>query len=62
MYKEVFMTDKSSSEAEMISPNKPITYEVQNKTFLVEPVFLQEGKDTLVNILLRLMKSDVTES
>lgn len=46
--------------------NKPleesVTYQVQDRKFVVEPVFSQNGKETLGNVLLRLMKSDMTKS
>lgn len=37
---------------------QPITYQVGNMTFIVEPVFKPEG-ESLAAILLRLMKADV---
>ena len=34
------------------------TYRFGNRSFVVEPVFRQDGPDTLGSILLRLMKSE----
>lgn len=34
------------------------TYNVQGKTFIVEPVFKSEAKETVGTILLRLIQSD----
>ncbi|MDR2655379.1 MAG: transposon-encoded TnpW family protein [Oscillospiraceae bacterium] len=34
------------------------TYNVQGKTFIVEPVFKEDAKDTVATILLRLIQSD----
>ena len=34
------------------------TYTVQGKTFVVEPVFKNEAKETVGTILLRLIQSD----
>lgn len=38
--------------------DKPSTYKVDGKTFIVEPVFQTEGYDTLGTILIRLMRAD----
>ena len=35
-----------------------MTYRFGNRSFVVEPVFRQDGPDTLGSILLRLMKSE----
>ncbi len=35
------------------------TYTIKGKTFIVEPVFKNEAKDTIGSILLRLIQSDV---
>lgn len=56
------MREKSPEELETNLQEQAITYQVQNKTFIVKPVFLKEGKETLGDILIRLMKSDVIES
>jgi hypothetical protein len=34
------------------------TYTVDGKTFIVEPVFKNDSKDTVGSILMRLMQSD----
>lgn len=38
--------------------DKPSTYKVDGKTFIVEPVFQTEGHDTLGTILIRMMRAD----
>ena len=38
--------------------NEKTTYRFGNRSFVVEPVFRQDGPDTLGSILLRLMKSE----
>ena len=38
------------------------TYQIEKKMFVVEPIFPQEGKETLGNVLLRLMKADMQQS
>jgi hypothetical protein len=38
------------------------TYTVQGKTFVVEPVFKNEAKETVGTILLRLIQSDSEKS
>lgn len=39
--------------------DKVSAYKVDGKTFIVQPVFQPEGKDTIGAILLRLMRADV---
>ena len=34
------------------------TYVVKGQTFIVEPIFKKDSKDTLATILMRLMQSD----
>ncbi len=38
--------------------NKSSTYKVDGKTFIVEPVFQEDGHDTLGTILIKLMRAD----
>ncbi len=38
--------------------DKPSTYKVNGKTFIVEPVFQTEGHNTLGTILMKLMRAD----
>ncbi len=38
--------------------NEKMTYRIGNRSFVVEPVFKQEGPETLGDVLLRLMKAD----
>ena len=38
------------------------TYTIKGKVFIVEPVFQPDGKETIGDVLMRLMKSDITES
>ena len=40
---------------------EPVTYRVKGKVFIVEPVFMSDGKETIVDVLMRLMKSDIVE-
>ena len=49
---------------ETVPPNleNPTTYTVKGKVFIVEPVFKTDGKETIGDVLMRLMKSDITES
>jgi len=37
---------------------KGTTYTIKGKTFIVEPVFKNDAKDTVGSILMRLMQSD----
>ena len=37
------------------------SYQIEKKMFIVEPIFPQEGKETLGTVLLRLMKSDMKQ-
>lgn len=38
--------------------NEKTTYRFGNRSFIVEPVFKEETQNTLVCVLLRLMKSE----
>ena len=38
------------------------TYRIDNRSFIVEPVFKQESPDTLGSVLLRLMKAESEKS
>ena len=38
----------------------PATYQVEGKTFIVEPVFQSEGQETIGTVLLKLMQSDMS--
>ncbi len=42
--------------------DKTSTYKVDGKTFIVEPVFQTDGRDTLGTVLMRLMKADADQS
>ena len=43
---------------ELCQQHEKTTYRFGNRSFVVEPVFRQDGPDTLGSILLRLMKSE----
>ncbi len=40
------------------SLDEKTTYRIGNRSFVVEPVFRQDGPDTLGSVLLHLMKSE----
>ena len=55
------MQDKNvagKTSATKQSLDEKTTYRFGNRSFVVEPVFRQDGPDTLGSILLRLMKSE----
>ena len=54
-----FMEEKLTHENENNSLEKSTAYRIKDKTFIVEPVFPKEGKDTLGTVLFRLMQQDV---
>lgn len=56
------MNDNSNPQPSSHSLEKPISYQIQNKTFIVEPVFPKDGKETLSAVLTRLMKTDISRS
>jgi len=41
--------------------NKPTTYNVEGKTFIVEPVFKQDTMETIGTILVNLMRTDASQ-
>ena len=50
---------KPEIKKENLNPlDEKTTYRFGNRSFVVEPVFRQDGPDTLGSILLRLMKSE----
>ena len=50
------MQSKSSPDSvEQKVLSKPTTYTIENKKFIVEPVFKEEAHETLGEILLKLM-------
>jgi hypothetical protein len=38
--------------------NAPATYIIEGKTFIAEPVFRNEGQETIGTVLIKLMKND----
>lgn len=42
--------------------DKTSTYQVGGKTFVVEPVFRQDGKETIGTILVNLMRTDINQT
>ena len=50
---------KSESKKQNLNPlDEQTTYHIGNRSFVVEPVFKEEGTDTLGSVLLRLMKEE----
>jgi|GEM_PF-4633181 len=56
------MKDDLVQEVDRNPLYEPVLYQIQNKTFIVEPVFKTDGQETLGSILIRLMKSDIEAS
>jgi hypothetical protein len=56
------MQNKLSYELEKHLPKQPSSYQIQKKTFVVETIFAKENKETLGNVLLRLIKADMTSA
>jgi len=56
------MEEKLTKEIFPKNLESPTTYTVKGKVFIVEPVFKTDGKETIGDVLMRLMKSDITES
>jgi len=54
-----FMEEKLKYGIENNPLEKSTVYRVKDKTFIVEPVFPKDGKETLGTVLLRLMQQDV---
>ena len=50
---------KLESKKQNLNPlDEQTTYRIGNRSFVVEPVFKEEGPDTLGSVLLRLMKEE----
>jgi hypothetical protein len=56
------MEEKLTKETTSENLENPATYTIKGKVFIVEPVFKTDGKETIGDVLMRLMKSDITES
>ena len=58
------MKKNITPKAEMKDTSKPLdtssTYQVQGRTFVVQPVFQKEGNTTLAALLLNLMQADAS--
>lgn len=52
------VTNSNKPGSSKKSLDEKTTYRFGNRSFVVEPVFRQDGPDTLGSILLRLMKSE----
>lgn len=52
------MKKRHANEVHARLSEEPASYQIDNKTFIVEPVFQKKGTETLGNVLLRLIKSD----
>ena len=50
--------EKTPDDSGRSSLDKTTTYTIKGKTFIVEPVFKEDSKDTVGSILMRLMQSD----
>lgn len=53
------MEEKLTYEAKNNPLEESTAYRIKNQTFIVEPVFPKDGKETLGTVLLRLMQQDV---
>ena len=60
------MKQNSANKAEPKAPHKSLdassTYQVEGRTFVVQPVFQTEGNTTLAALLLNLMQADASFS
>ena len=58
------MKKNTTPNAETKDIHKPLdtssTYQVQGRTFVVQPVFQKEGNTTLAALLLNLMQADAS--
>ena len=56
------MKDDLAQEVDKNPLYETVSYQIQNKKFIVEPVFKTDDQETLGSILMRLMKSDIEVS
>ena len=56
------MGEKSTRSSSVKTLEEPTTYTVKGNVFVVEPTFQSQGMETLGDVLIRLMKSDITQS
>ena len=55
------MDEKNTRSITMKTLEEPTTYTVKGNVFIVEPTFHPQGTETLGDVLVRLMKSDITQ-
>ena len=55
--KETFQNSQESPFAE-----SQVQYQIEGKTFIVQPIFREDAVETVGGVLLRLMKAEVTNS
>ena len=55
------MEEKLTKEIAPKNLENPTTYTVKGKVFIVEPIFQADGKETIGDVLMRLMKSGIAE-
>ena len=56
------MNEKPVQESNPCAISGSVSYTVKGKVFVVEPVYQSSGTETLGEVLIRLMKSDIAES
>jgi hypothetical protein len=55
---ETTLPKGSSKKASPNSLEQATTYQIDGRSFVVQPVFKEDGSNTLGDVLLRLMQSD----
>ncbi|MFT8888047.1 MAG: hypothetical protein ABF904_04445 [Ethanoligenens sp.] len=59
--KSICASNNSSGVTGRNPLEKSSTYKIDGKAFIVEPVFRQDGSETLGTILVKLMKADASQ-
>lgn len=53
------MQENSTPKIKNTPPTETVTYRMGSRSFIVQPVFREDAKNTLVAILLRLMQAEL---
>mgnify|MGYP004469369411 FL=1 len=56
------LPEKTSKQAKNSPLDQQTTYQINGRSFIVQPVFKENGTNTLGSVLLRLMQADCEKS
>jgi hypothetical protein len=57
--KQSLLQQQGKSERESLPAKEQVTYRIDGKTFVVQPVFKKDKSETIGAILVKLMRADI---